>query len=137
MKYLAIDFGENRIGIALSDDKGIVAEPFSIIQRKSDKEAIVSINKICIEKKIGEIVVGIPLSSSEEGQKRYKSFAQKLSETTQLPIKFWDETFSTQQAQNVVGFSDAVSGKKKTRTHRDDVAAAIILQEFLDYEKSR
>lgn len=136
MKYLAIDFGENRIGLAISDDKGIIAEPHSIIHRKSDNYVIDEILKLCADKNIGKIVLGMPLSSSEEGQNRYHSFADKLQEKTDIPIDLWDETFSTKQAQNVVAFADAVPGKKKTQTHRDDVAAAIILQEYLDHEKS-
>lgn len=136
MKYLSIDLGEKRIGIATSDIKGIIAQPVSIITRKSDKESILQIKSICDEDKIEAIVVGIPLSGDEKTQHRFQSFAKKVEAATELPVHLWDETFSTKQAQNMVAFSDVRSIRKKTQNHRDDVAAAIILQEFLDHEKN-
>jgi len=136
MKHLSIDLGEKRIGIAVSDPRGIIAQPFDIIKRISDKETLLKIKSICSTEKIEVIVVGIPLSGNEKTQLRFKSFARKVKDATEIPVHLWDETFSTKQAQNMVAFSDVRSTRKKTKDHRDDVAAAIILQEFLDHEKS-
>lgn len=132
MKYLSIDLGEKRIGIAISDDKGIVAKPLTTITRTSDDQALEDIAAICDERNIETIVLGIPLSASDDAQRRFKSFEKKLRDATNLPIEEWDETFSTKQAQNMVAFADSPSSKKKTKTHRDDVAAAVILQEYLN-----
>jgi putative Holliday junction resolvase len=132
MKHLSIDLGEKRIGIAVSDEKGIVAKPLTTIDRTSDQQVLQEITAICDEKRIETIVIGIPLSATDEVQERFRSFAEKLRDITKLPIEEWDETFSTKQAQNVVAFADSPSPKKKTRTHRDDVAAAVILQEYLN-----
>lgn len=136
MKYLSIDLGEKRIGLAISDQKGVIAQPLEIISRKSDTNAISQINEICSANNIEHIVLGIPYSASNTAQNRYKSFAAKIEDKTKINVDLWDESFSTKQAQNMVAFSDVPSSKKKTRTHRDDVAAAIILQEYLDHEKS-
>lgn len=136
MKYLSIDLGEKRIGIATSDAKGIIAQPVAIITRKSDKESILRIKSICDKDKVEAIVLGIPLSGNEETQRRFRSFAKKVEDTIEIPVHLWDETFSTKQAQNMLAFSGIESTGKKTQDHKDDVAAAIILQEFLDHEEN-
>ena len=137
MKFLSIDLGEKRIGIAVSDDKGIIAKPHAVLSRKDDPQSVGEIASICKEKNISAIVIGIPLSAQEDAQETFRSFGKAVAERTDLPLHEWDETFSTKQAQNVVAFADSPGTKKKTRTHRDDVAAAIILQEFLDHAESR
>lgn len=131
MKYLSIDLGSRRIGIAVSDDKGIVAKPYGTLTPSSDDDALNLISAICEEEHAEEIVLGIPLSASGETQKKYRAFGKKLTEKTGKAVREWDETFTTKQAQNMVAFSDHPEGKK-TSKHRDNVAAAIILQEYLD-----
>lgn len=147
-KTLAIDFGESKIGVAISDDKGIIAQPLTIINRKSDTSAIEQLSEICRDQKVEQIVLGLPVSARTETISRINSFAKKLTTETKLELETWDETFSTKQAENVVGFSDVPasqipgrkptlrSGSKRARAakRRDDVAAAIILQEYLDHE---
>jgi len=135
MKYLAIDLGEKRIGLATSDTNGVISQPFLSFQRKSDTEAIDRISQICTKENIDRIVLGIPYSASESNQKRFYSFKEKLEKSLETTVETWDETFSTKQAQNMVAFSDAVPERRRTNKHRDDVAAAIILQEYLDNEK--
>ncbi|MBN1618578.1 Holliday junction resolvase RuvX [Candidatus Dojkabacteria bacterium] len=139
MRHLAIDFGTKNIGIAISDEKGIIAQPHLIIKRKSDRQAIDNINEICQKLEVKKIIIGLSSFANEENQKRVQSFAQKVQEITQINIEFWDETFSTQQAQNMVEFSSLAAArphKRQAKSHKDDVAAAIILQEFLNHEKS-
>lgn len=133
MTYLGIDLGKQRIGIAVSDMKGLIAQPISIIPRTSDKDTVETIAHICTERKVEALVIGVPYSATEEVQETFRSFGEKIAKHTNLPLHEWDETFSTKQAQNVVAFSDRPSSRKKTQDHRDDVAAAIILQEFLDH----
>jgi putative Holliday junction resolvase len=135
MKYLALDLGEQNIGLAMSDKRGIIAEPHSIIRKKADPVIVNRIKKICVENNIEKIVVGIPLTAEENRQQKYRKFGKKLRENLTIPVDFWDETFSTKRAQNVVAFLDDAKKRKKTQTHRDDVAAAFILQEYLDHEK--
>ncbi len=135
MKYLSVDLGTRRTGLAISDDKGIIAQPFKIIERKSDSQLVAEISEICTQKRIDMIILGIPFSSHQEIQDAYRKFGQKIARKTGLPLQEWDETFSTKQAQNMVAFADQPTERKKTRTHRDSVAAAVILQEYLDNEE--
>lgn len=136
MKYLAIDLGEKRIGLAVSDQKGLVAAPFHTIERTSETDIVEDISHICEEKKIEVIVLGVPYSASDKVQKKFRFLGKQINEKTDIPVKEWDETFSTKQAQNMVAFSDPGPGKKESKSHKDKVAAAVILQEFLDYENS-
>jgi len=134
MKYLSMDLGEKRIGLAVSDKKGIIAKPLAVISRKDDLSAVKKIAEICTDEHIEILVIGVPLSANPATQEKFREFGKKVANGTGLPLHEWDETFSTKQAQNVVAFADSPGTKKKTRTHRDDVAAAIILQEYLDHE---
>jgi putative holliday junction resolvase len=134
MKHLSIDLGEKRIGLAVSDRKGIIAKPLTVIKRKDDASAVKKIAEICKDRNIEVLVLGVPLSAAPATQESFREFGKKVANGTGLPLYEWDETFSTKQAQNVVAFADSPGTKKKTRTHRDDVAAAIILQEYLDHE---
>ncbi len=133
MKYLGIDLGEKNVGLSISDSKGIIAEPLKVIQRSTDDELIKNISRICEEKGIEKIIVGVPESADSKIQNEFKNFANILESETHLPVDTWDETFSTKQAQNMVAFSDSRRGKK-TSEHKDSVAAAVILQEYMDYE---
>lgn len=136
MKFLAIDFGQKRVGTAISDRKGIIAQPLRIIKYKSDDQVISELAQICIDDEIDEIVLGIPLSAAEEVQDRYREFQRKLKTRLNKPVHTWDETFTTKRAQNMVAFSEAAPKKVHKESHRDDVAAAIILQEFLNSGKA-
>jgi putative Holliday junction resolvase len=135
MKTLGIDFGQKRVGIAISDDKGIIASPLETINRKTDDFVLSKIKEIVEEKNVEDIVMGIPLSANSKVQEEYKEFAKRITEETKIEPKLWDETFSTKQAQNMVAFFEPSNTKPKTKDHRDKVAAAVILQEFLDNEE--
>ena len=102
----------------------------------SHSDTLEAISQICREKKVNAIVLGVPYSASEEVQERYRAFGEELSKGTGKPVQEWDETFSTKQAQNMVAFTDPHPGKKEKKSHKDEVAAAVILQEFLDHENS-
>jgi putative Holliday junction resolvase len=132
MKTLGIDYGEKNVGLAVSDDKGIIAQPLTTLKRKSDKDVVNQIQTICVDNKIERIVIGIPLSANKEVQEKYKSFARQVEEKTGIKTNLWDETFSTKRAQNMVAFFEPDDRKPRTGTHKDNVAAAVILQEFLD-----
>ncbi len=127
-KYLGIDYGEKKIGLATSDENGKFAFPFSILQNSKNKEKreeiINSIFKILKEKKIQNIVIGESLNLKGEENKLMKSikeFAKELEIKTSSKVYFEKEWFSTLEARR---FND--------RKNADDSAAAIILQRFLD-----
>src|SRR3989344_5421488 len=123
MLYLGIDYGDKRIGIALSDERGVFAFPFSTIE--NDKKVINSIKKICSEQEVEKIIVGLPLSFSmqeTEQTQKVKEFAQKFGKGVDLPIEFENEILTSKMA-----------GKQGVgKQNIDESSAALILQGWLD-----
>lgn len=127
MKYLGIDYGTKRIGIAISDDNGEFAFPKSIIP--SDAEAIQTIINLIEEESISVIVIGESLASNEQANPVLSAtlrFKEKLASLTTLPIELEREGFSTFEAHRY----------QTKKGSRDDSAAAIILQRYLDKHAS-
>ncbi len=133
MRCLGLDIGDRWIGVALSDPGGILASPFSVIERIDDAQAIAAIADIINKEQVGKIVVGLPLSldGSLSGQaEKVNDFARKLSEHIKTPMEFRDERLTTVMAQRLKRASGGKKGRGKTRY--DSQAAALILQSYLD-----
>jgi putative Holliday junction resolvase len=133
MRCLGLDIGDRRIGVALSDDGGILASPFTIIERTDDSQALAAIVDIINKEQVRIIIVGLPLSldGSLGGQaEKVRDFAQKLVEQVEIPLEYRDERLTTVMAQRL----KRESGGRKTRgkTRYDAQAAAVILQGYLD-----
>lgn len=123
-RFLGIDFGARRIGLAVSE--GSLASPLRILQVKGQRAAIKEIARLCQKEKVKKVVLGLPQGPQEEKVLR---FAQILGGETGAEIIFWDEVLTTAQALDKM----VQSGRSRTkRRHLDDVVAAIILQEYLD-----
>ena len=135
MRSLGLDIGDKRIGVALSDPGGILASPFTIINRTDDRADIEAIIDIINQQRVKQIVVGLPLSmdgSMGKQAEKVKSFVQTFSNKTQVPIEFRDERLTTVLARRLM---QAARTKKTRKKVRDDaVAAALILQGYLDEE---
>ena len=136
MKVMSIDLGDVRTGVAVSDVTGFLAgRSVSITQR--DREKLLEEILALIEKeKPGEIVLGLPINmDGTEGPRAEKSraFGDKLHEACGLPIKYMDERGSSISANRIL--SDAGKKKGKQRAQVDAVAAAIILQNYLDSKR--
>jgi len=130
MRYLGIDFGERRTGLAISDDTGRVATPLMTIQRTSDAQAISEIIAVIESEGVQRLVLGEPLrldGSRGPAAERVSSFARKLGEATGLPITLVDEALTTHEA--AARLAERPSSR---RDSLDAVAAQIILQEALD-----
>ena len=122
MKILGIDYGEKRIGIAVSDETGSLARELDIL---SPKEFFKNIRQIIKDNEVGEIVVGWPLNmSGEETQKtkEVRDFKEELGVVTNVPVHTMDERLSSQMAQNLPGGNRNV----------DSLAAQIMLQNYLN-----
>ncbi len=131
-RALGIDFGEKRVGLALSDKLNIIASPYKTIQYVSETELINQIKKIVIEKEIGIFVIGLPLNMKGQDSaqtKKVRSFKKLLSKL-ELPIVYEDERFSSIIAKNSLVLQNVKTGHNKSEIDR--TAAAIILQQFLD-----
>jgi putative Holliday junction resolvase len=133
MRCLGLDIGDRWIGVALSDPGGILASPFSIIERTDDAQALAAIADIINKEQVGRVVVGLPLSldGTLSGQaEKVNDFAQKLAEHIKIPVEFRDERLTTVMAQRLKRASGGKKGRGKTRY--DSQAAALILQSYLD-----
>lgn len=137
MRALGIDFGDKRIGVALSDPLGIIASALTVIERKSDEAALKRIVALAQEHEVECIVVGLPRSldgSLGPQAQRVQSFIESLMLCIDIPVVTWDERFSTYDAERVL--VEAGVKRDKRKRHRDSVAAAFILQGYLDSIKS-
>lgn len=136
-KYLALDVGDVRIGVAKSDVLGMIASPVEIIDRRKTK-AVKRVAELCKEIGTNSLVVGIPksLDGSEKRQaEKVREFIEKLKREIQnLEIFEVDERFSTVMADNILNDLNK-KGALEKRKVVDKMAAAIILQTFLDMKK--
>jgi len=133
MRILAVDHGEKRIGLAISDSTGTIASPFKVINHVSRPIDAAQVANLAAENNVEMIVIG--QSFDEEGQpnlagRRAARFADALKEQTQIPILMWDESFSTQDAR-AARIELGVSRKKRAG-HLDELAAQMILQSYLE-----
>jgi putative Holliday junction resolvase len=123
MKYLGIDFGSKRIGLAVSDENSEFAFPFSVLP--NSEKAAEEIAEICRQKNIGTIVVGDSENFQMEKNEIMKDvlpFAEKLRKISGLPVLFHPEFLSSAEAERLQGKNDML----------DASAAAIILKSFLE-----
>jgi putative Holliday junction resolvase len=133
MRILAVDPGEKRLGIALSDPTGSIANPLTVIRHVSRAVDAAVIAQLASEHEAGKIVIGQALDiegrPSFEGR-RAGRLANVLRTQTDLPVELWDESGSTQAAR-AARMAMGVK-RSKRRGHLDDLAATYILQSYLD-----
>jgi len=130
MKYLGLDYGKARVGMALGIDETHVAVGKGILEGLTQNKLIAKIKAIVNLEKIDRIVVGLPLnmqSESTEMTEEVKLFVEKLRSHLSIPIQTIDERFTSQMADNLL---KDVKGEKK----QDQVAAQLILQTYLDQQ---
>lgn len=131
-RILGLDPGERRIGVAISDASGTIATPVEFIDRKiEDYER--RLRDLCSEWEITEIVIGLPVSlDGTEGPaaQRAREFSRDVADLTDLPVLFQDERFTSVTAEQAL-IEGGVRRRSRT-TKRDQVAAAVMLQGFLD-----
>ncbi|MBI2451398.1 MAG: Holliday junction resolvase RuvX [Parcubacteria group bacterium] len=123
MRYLGVDFGTKKIGLAISDEKGQMAFPLQTILYKSDRFVFARLKEIVEKNQIERIVAGLPVSiqkTQTDISKKVERFAQKLSQSTDLSVDFEREFMTTKIAK--------ISSSKKI----DEASAALILQSYLD-----
>lgn len=134
MKYIGVDYGKSRIGVARSDSLGFLATPLGTIHEKNFR---IQLDKLCelIEKeKADKIIFGLPKNmdgTEGESAELIREFAQKASDRLNIPYEFVDERLSTVSAHKILNDVN-MSGSKKRRDVVDTVSAVIILQSYLD-----
>ena len=132
-KVLAVDPGEVRIGIAISDETGTLARPFSILRHISRSENARKIVELALETSAELIVVGMPLDSQGEVGPKARStlrLVEALRTISSVEVIPWDESNSSQKAAEIR--IQTGIGRKNRANPIDDLAAAVILQDYLD-----
>ena len=133
-RILAIDLGEKRIGTALCDPRQRFAKAHAVLKRRSRKEDFARISNIVVEQKIVFVVMGLPLplgGGESETTRWVRHYSADLAGNLTVPLVLWDESFSTRQAQELLR-ERGVKHWRKRREQVDAVAAAFILQSYLD-----
>ena len=133
MRILAVDHGEKRIGLAVSDTTATIATPLKVIEHTSRAIDAAQVADLATQNDVTLIVVG--QSFDEEGKpnpagRRAGRFADELKNQTNIPIELWDESFSTQDAR-AARIELGVSRKNRSG-HQDAFAAVVILQSYLE-----
>lgn len=136
-RVLALDLGEKRIGVAISDATRTIATALAVINRTSRQADFAQIGRLLAEQQANLLVVGLPVMlDGSEGEKAawVRDYAAALQEALQVSVVFTDEAFTTVQAEN----SLRARGHKgrKIRQNVDAVAAALILQSYLDLHRT-
>jgi putative Holliday junction resolvase len=136
MRILALDVGERRIGVAVSDPTGMLATPHGVIHRRSKAQDFAAVARLVAELGAERVVVGLPLSLNGDvgpQARRVTRYAQALARALPVPLELYDERYSTVTADELL----AEGGRKRRRTPIDAAAAAVILQEYLADSKSQ
>lgn len=140
MRIMGLDLGEKTIGVALSDPFGWTAQGIKVIKRdKNNKEREIKLLEEIIQShQVEKIVIGLPLNlngtTGEQGH-RALAYAARLRQLFKLPVDLWDERLSTVAAERVLLEADIT--RKKRKQVIDKIAAAVILQGYLDALKNK
>jgi len=135
-RILAVDYGEKRIGLAVSDELGITASPLTTLMHRSDEETVRHIAQLASKLKVAQIVIGLPRRTDEregEMERRVKAFAEKLRQAVSVPVVLFDERFTTRIAEQVLLEADL--SRRKRKQVRDRLAAVILLLSYLDSQR--
>ena len=134
MRVMGVDYGDARTGIAVSDLLCSIVGSTTVIHSKNSEKTLDEIARIVNEMEVGEIVIGLPKNmDGSEGVRAdlCRSFAQRIEERTQLPVRLWDERRTTVEAHNILSEHNYHGRKRKNTV--DAVAAALILEGYLAF----
>lgn len=137
MRIMAIDYGDARTGVAVSDPTGLLAGYTTVIQSRKGEAVAAEIARIVREQQVEELVMGFPRNmDGTEGPRAelYRAFASQVQETVGMPVRLWDERGTTVEAHAILHESG-----KRMKAHKknvDAVAASLILEGYLTYRRN-
>ncbi len=138
MRYLCLDLGRRRIGVATSDETALIATPFGVIYVRTQEQVFREVARLVKEQEVGGVVIGLPLQlNGQEGIEsgRARDFASDLEKYIDVPIAFMDERLTSVEADRLM--LEAGYKRDKRRANIDATAAALILQAYLDAERNK
>lgn len=136
MRILGIDFGEKRIGLALSDPLGFTAQGLETLERQNMKQVTAALVELVKKNEVGEIVIGLPVNM--DGSRGFKAdeilkFVPQLEAAAGVPVRTWDERLTSREASRLM-IEEGLS-RKKQRANSDRLAATLILQNYLEFNR--
>lgn len=132
-RVLGLDPGERTVGVAVSDPLGLTAQPAGEFPRGTPEAEAQAVRELLARYGAGEVVVGLPRrldGSLGPEAERVQAWAAELARLLGVPVRLWDERLTTREAERVLLAADASRRRRRARAHR--VAAALILQTYLD-----
>ena len=137
MRILGLDVGDRRIGVALSDPLGLTAQWLTVIERRNVAADVEAVGTLVQQHKVGAVIVGLPLmlSGAQGSQaKKVQGFVEALRRRVPAPIHLIDERMTTVQGERALVETGA--SRRKRKQVIDQVAAQLILQQFLDTRRT-
>ncbi|CAN5925170.1 Holliday junction resolvase RuvX [soil metagenome] len=137
-RICALDLGAARVGVALSDELGMIAHPRGVIAARPRPKLLAALKALVAAESIGRIVVGFPLDmrgTEGEAARRAREIAQQIADATSCDVELFDERLTTVQAQRALAASEVFGQKAKDRI--DEASAVEILQAWLDARAAR
>ena len=134
---MGLDVGDKRIGVALSDSLGITAQRLALLKRRNAAGDVDAVTALAAQHAVSVIVIGLPLTlRGETGPqaKKVEAFAEALRRRTDVPVEFVDERLTTAQGERAL--LETGASRKQRKAAIDQVAAQLILQQFLDRRRS-
>ena len=132
-RFLGIDYGTKRIGLATSDAQGIAVQPVTVLNRTKLVNDIEQIAAVCVEREVSRIVVGMPYNMNGSPGRlagEVQRFADEVGKKTQLPVVFYDERLTSHAAEEYL-IQDRKMSPEKRKKMKDKIAACIILSSYL------
>ena len=133
MRFLALDHGTKRVGLAISDETGTIAQPLEYLAAEPAAQLLERLQTIVAESQVGEVVVGLPRNMNGTygpAAEKAREFVAALKQVLTVPVATWDERLTTAQAKRFLIETGMRRDKRKERV--DQTAAAILLQSYLD-----
>ncbi|MBI5970780.1 MAG: Holliday junction resolvase RuvX [Deltaproteobacteria bacterium] len=138
MRIMGLDYGKKRIGVALSDEARIIAQPFTLLTRVSAVKDIEEIKRLIVENHVERVVIGHPVNMDGTLGKsalEVEAFAERLKTSASVPIELWDERLSTVAVTRIL--IDADVSRVKRKENVDKLSACYMLQGYLDRAAKR
>lgn len=141
MRWMGLDFGTKTVGVAISDELGITAQPIETITRKSNtklRKTLARIEQLALEYRITEIVLGYPKNmNNSEGARveATREFGEMIKKRLGLPLVLWDERLTTMESERIL--IDTNIRRENRKAYIDQMAAVLILQSYMDARTMR